>query len=156
MIDPFDYKESEYDFKRSKNDFKVVSEEVKEKICEVIWEKIKPTILASMSEFDYPKVEGRAIKDISYEDLCSYRGSLEPLFQKEQQYDLYLMQRYTCLLEEGEFYKIYGKKLVGAAIRISKWIGAEEYAGELEEIVEDIFIPEEHPDPKALAAYFCH
>jgi hypothetical protein len=66
------------------------------------------------------------------------------------------MQRYTCLLEEGEFYKFAGKKLVGAAIRISKWIGAEEYADELEEIVEDIFIPEEHPDPKALAAYFCH
>jgi len=156
MIDPFDYKESEHNFKRSKNDFKVVPEEIKEKICEVILEKIKRTILVYKNECRSIKIEGIALKDISYEYLCSYRGSLEPIFQKEQQYDLYLMQRYTCLLEEEEFYKIYGKKLVGAAIRISKWIGAEEYADELEEIVEDIFIPEEHPDPKALAAYFCH
>jgi hypothetical protein len=152
-MDPFDYNEREYD----EDHYKDVPEEIQEKIRKVILDKLYPAILKYMEASNYPKLRGIAIENIPFEYLCSYRGSLEPAFQKKQQYDLYLMHRHFC--SPGELYcNIAGRILVGAAIRISNFIGKQEYADELEEIVRDCFTPEEHPDTlyvKALVPYHC-
>jgi hypothetical protein len=137
----------------TEDDFKVVPEEIVKKIRSVILEKLQPAILDYFKEFKDFKLRGIAVEHMSYENLCSYHGSLQPVFGKKQQYDLYLMERYFCLPEEV-YFKVAGKKCVGAAIRISKWIEKQEHADELELIVRDFFTPEEQPDPAAILPYY--
>jgi hypothetical protein len=138
--------------KYSEDDFKVVPEEMQEKIRSVILEKLQPAILAYIKKFEDFKLRGIAAEQISYENLCSYHGSLEPAFEKKQQYDLYLM-RYFCLPEEL-YVKVAGKQSVGAAIRISEWIGKQEHANELKGIVRDFYTPEDLQVPKCLDPYY--
>jgi hypothetical protein len=138
----------------TEDDFKVIPEEIHEKICKVILEKLQPAILDYMKTFENFTIRGLTVEHISYEYLSSYHGSLEPAFKIQHQYDLHLMKRNLCfpvVPPEDEYYKIAGKRCVGAAIRISKWIGKPEYAHDLEKIVQDFFTPEGDPGPKALS-----
>jgi len=142
MIDPIDNEESDED------DFKVVPEAIKEKILSFISEKLKPAILDHLKKkCQNFKFQGIAVEHISYEYLCSYRGSLKPAFLKKHQIDLHLMERYS-FWPSKEYLNIAGKKLVGAAIRLSNRIDKPEYADALKEIVRNFFTPEELLDPK--------
>jgi hypothetical protein len=77
----------------TEDDFKVIPEEIHEKICKVILEKLQPAILNYMKTFKNFTIRGLTVEHISYEDLSSYHGSLEPAFKIQHQYDLYLMKR---------------------------------------------------------------
>jgi hypothetical protein len=133
----------------TEDDLKVVPEEMQKMIRSVFLEKIQPAIL-DMPKFENFKHWGIAVERVSYED---FYGSWKPGFEKEQQYDLYLMEQYSCLPEEV-YFKVAAKKFVGAAIRISEWIGKKEYADELKGIVQDFLTPEEQPDPTDLLPPF--
>ena len=146
MIDLFDNKESEYE----EDDFMVVPEAIKEKIFSVILEKLRPALLDHFKKkCENFKFLGIAAEHISYEFLCSCRGPLKPAFLQNHQIDLYLMERYIYY-SNYEYPYIDGKICVGAAIRLSDWIGNQECAAELKEIVQDFFTPHELPDPKTL------
>ncbi len=135
------------------DDYKYVPEEIQKKIRKVILKKLFPAILAYMKP-KCPKLRGIKIKHIPFKFLCSYRHSLKPAFSKKEQYDLHLMKRY-CHRPKKEFYIIYGKILVGAAIRTSEFIGKLELKDELEEIVRDCFIPDKHPPRDSYAPGLC-
>ena len=108
-----------------------------------------------MKTFHDLKLQGIAIEHIPFEFLCSYRGSLKPAFSGKEQCNLYLMKEYLYVRED-QFCNFDGKILVGAAIRTSNFIGKQEYADELKEIVKDCFIPDEHPDPNVLVPSYCY
>jgi hypothetical protein len=57
------------------------------------------------------------------------------------------MERYS-FWPSKEYPNLAGKKLVGAAIRISNRIDKQEFADDLKEIVRNFFTPEELLNPK--------
>jgi len=141
VMDSTDSKEHKY----NEDDYKEVPEDIQKEIRKVILEDLFPDILKYMKAKGYLKFHGILIEHMSFEMLCSYRGSLKPAFEKEQQYELYLLQRHFCF-PELKFCKIGGKELVGAAIRMSNIIKKPKYADKLREIVRGCFIPNDEPD----------
>ena len=74
-------------------------------------------------------------------------GILEGLVTNEEKYDLWIMEAFFQLPMDGCI-KIFGKRLIGSAIRICKTIGKPEHAIMFNEIVRECFTPDEHQDPK--------
>jgi hypothetical protein len=82
-------------------------------------------------------------------DLWNYEGRITG----ELAYDLDKVKYLLSALPDVSCPKIYGKRVVGSAIRICKTINKKELADNIYQIVEKCFTPDNHQDPKDSSRY---
>jgi hypothetical protein len=125
-------------FNEDCDDHKEVPVQLREEIRMYIMDNLFPDILAYMSQKGHTEVMGVKIEHVSLQLLVYFYGLVEP-FNREENYDLYIMHR--ALFGYKKYPKMKGRELVAAAIRLSTAIGKEEHAEKLKDIVKDCFIP---------------
>ncbi len=79
------------------------------------------------------------------DEIVSNTFAFDMVFKKEQRIDLRYLDT-LFLLEKRRLYHFEASEFIGAAIRLCKFMGKQEWADKLNLIVKGFITPEEHPD----------
>jgi hypothetical protein len=122
------------------DDFNEVLEKIQIKIVSYIETTLFPAILNHIASESSDSCQYGSL-----EKFCEDIDSLASSFVQTNREYLLKLNNVTEMPNEV-FLKIYGKDLIGAAIHISKAMGKPNFVDELQDIVDECFIPNEEPD----------